>query len=142
MASSSASRTLTDHDEIRRWAEERRARPAALRAIDNSDDVGILRFDFPEYSGKLPLNEISWDDWFRKFDESDLVLVVQDYMADGRRSNFNKLVNRGNVDEGNGCEDSTQKRSAHDSWSGQTGAGKGNRSAPASAKSSRSEKSA
>jgi hypothetical protein len=142
MASSSASRSLTDHAEIRRWAEERSARPAAVRAIESNDDVGILRLDFPEHSGKLSVNEISWDDWFRKFDENDLVLVVQDQLADGRRSNFNKLVSRGNIDEGDRRENPAQEGSARESRSRQTEAGKSNRSAPASPKSSRPEKSA
>ena len=40
------------------------------------------------------LEEISWDDFFAKFDESGLALVYQDHTASGEKSNFNKLVKR------------------------------------------------
>jgi hypothetical protein len=28
------------------------------------DDVGMIRIDFPGFSGEDPLEEISWDEWF------------------------------------------------------------------------------
>ena len=54
----------------------------------------MLRIDFPGYSGKDRLEHISWDEWFEKFDENNLALMVQDTTAGGERSNFNKLVKR------------------------------------------------
>jgi hypothetical protein len=54
----------------------------------------MIRLDFPGYSGGDSLQEISWDDWFEKFDERGLALLVQDKTARGQKSNFNKLVNR------------------------------------------------
>jgi len=52
MARSAASaRPLTDHDEIRRWAEERNAKPACVRRTGGGNDVGMIRLDFPGYSG-------------------------------------------------------------------------------------------
>ena len=59
-----------------------------------ADDVGIIRLDFPGYSGQDSLQEISWDDWFRKFDESNLALLVQEQTARGQQNNLNKLVSR------------------------------------------------
>jgi hypothetical protein len=97
--SSKSARTLTDHDEIRRWAEEREAKPACVRGTGDNEDVGMIRLDFPGYSGGDSLEEISWDDWFQKFDESNLALLVQEGTANGERSNFNKLVNRESVGE-------------------------------------------
>ena len=93
-SSGASTRVLTDHDEIRRWAEERGAKPAGVRGTGDSDDVGIIRLDFPGYSGADSLEEISWDEWFDKFDESNLTLLVQDQTARGQKSNFNKLVSR------------------------------------------------
>ena len=78
MASNSSSLVLTDHDEIRRWAEERDARPSAVRSTGGDGDIGIIRLDFPGYSGEDSLEEVSWDEWFEKFDESGLALVVQE----------------------------------------------------------------
>lgn len=89
-----SNRTLTQHSEIRRWAEERNAKPACVRGTADGDDVGMIRLDFPGYGGQESLEEISWDEWFDKFDEEDLALVVQDRTAGGDRSNFNKLTNR------------------------------------------------
>jgi hypothetical protein len=91
-----ANRTITDHDEIRRWAEERGGRPAqvATTAGAGEGETGIIRIDFPGFSGEGSLEEISWDEWFRKFDESGLALVVQDRTRGGAKSNFNKLVGR------------------------------------------------
>jgi len=97
-----SSHVLTDHDEIRRWAEERDAKPAAVRRTEGHDDVGIIRFDFPGYSGGDSLEEIEWDEWFDKFDEKNLALVVQDTTTRGQTSNFNKLVSRDTVERSSG----------------------------------------
>ena len=90
----SRSRTLVDHEEIRRWAEERGGQPACVRGTGGDDDVGMIRLDFPGYSGEESLEPIEWDDWFDKFDERKLALLVQDETASGQQSNFNKLVAR------------------------------------------------
>ena len=91
--SSAHSKTTTDHDEIRRWAEKRGAHPACVKGTGGKKDVGLLRLDFPGYSEKN-LEEISWDEFFEKFDESNLALVYQEKTADGEVSNFNKLISR------------------------------------------------
>jgi hypothetical protein len=109
-----SSRPITDHDEIRSWAEERGASPACVRGTGDSDDVGILRLDFPGYTGQDKLQEISWDEWFPKFDDSGLVLLVQDETADGERSNFNKLVSRDTLEssEARSSRSSRNRKSA------------------------------
>lgn len=84
----------TDHDTIRRWAEERGGHPAAVKRTNRGRNTGIIRIDFPGYSGEGSLEEISWDDFFRKFDDSNLALVYQEKTAEGEKSNFNKLVRR------------------------------------------------
>jgi hypothetical protein len=89
---------LTDHDEIRKWAEERKASPSCVKGTGGKDDTGMIRLDFPGYSGKDSLQEISWDEWFQKFDENGLALLVQDKTAGGQKSNFNKLVSRETVE--------------------------------------------
>jgi len=84
----------TDHDEIRRWAEERGARPACVRGTGGRGDTGMLRLDFPGYSGSESLQPVSWDEWFEKFDAEGLALLHQERTAGGQKSNFNKLVSR------------------------------------------------
>ena len=90
----STSETLTDHQRIKEWAETRQAKPACVRGTGDKGDLGMIRLDFPGYSGGDSLEEITWDEWFSQFDENNLALVVQEKTADGQRSNFNKLVSR------------------------------------------------
>jgi hypothetical protein len=80
--------TTTDHRFIRKWAEARGGRPARVKATGKGDDPGILRFDFGEKDESL--EEISWDEFFEKFDENDLALLYQDE----KDSRFNKLIRR------------------------------------------------
>jgi hypothetical protein len=86
----------TDHDEIRKWAEARGGRPAAVRATHGKDDPGIIRIEFPRapHAKDDALEEISWEEFFEKFDEADLALLYQEETASGQRSNFNKLIGR------------------------------------------------
>jgi hypothetical protein len=97
---SASTRVTTDQEEIRRWAEERGARPARVRRTGGGDDPGILRLDFPGYSGADSLEHISWDEFFEKFEENNLALLFQEETARGQRSNFNKLIDRGSAQGG------------------------------------------
>jgi len=94
---SESAHELTDREEIQQWAEARGARPACVRGTGGKGDIGMLRLDFPGYTGEDTLEEISWDDWFEKFDENHLALLVQEKTAGGQKSNFNKLVSRGSA---------------------------------------------
>jgi hypothetical protein len=93
MASGEAKKT-TDHSKIRKWAEERGAHPATVKGTGGRGDAGLLRIDYPGYRGKESLKEISWDEFFKKFDESDLAFLYQEKTATGRQSRFSKLVSR------------------------------------------------
>jgi hypothetical protein len=91
-------RVLTDHDDIRKWAEARDAKPSCVKGTENKAGSCLLRLDFPGYSGEKSLHPIEWDQWFRVFDQRKLALIVEDKMADGSPSNFNKLVSRETAD--------------------------------------------
>ena len=98
MASRSKSKVTTDHDEIRRWGEERGGQPAVVKSTDGQgDDVGILRIDFPGFSGEGTLEPISWEEFFEKFDREGLAFVYQETTASEQKSNFNKIVKRETV---------------------------------------------
>lgn len=88
------SKTTRDHDQIRKWAEERGAVPAEVASTHSGKEPGILRFEFPKAPNRKDeaLHQISWDEFFRKFDENDLELLYQEKTSEGQRSNFNKLV--------------------------------------------------
>ncbi|MDX9975248.1 MAG: hypothetical protein RBU21_19830 [FCB group bacterium] len=89
--------TTTNHDEIRRWAESRDAKPACVKGTGDKKDAGIIRLDFPGYTGKDSLQHICWEEFFEKFEASNLALVYQEKTSTGQRSNFNKLVKRDSV---------------------------------------------
>lgn len=88
------SAALTEHHAIKAWAEARHARPALVKGTGNTSDAGRIRLDFPGYSGGDLLEEISWEQWFARFEENNLALVVQDATTDAQRSNFSLLVGR------------------------------------------------
>jgi hypothetical protein len=89
----STSDTTTDHDTIRKWAEERGGRPATVKGTESgNEDAGILRIDFQDPDDRL--EEISWDEWFEKFDEEKLAFLYQEQVKSGDESRFFKLVNR------------------------------------------------
>ena len=56
--------------------------------------TGILRIDYPGYSGQQSLETITWDQFFDKFDQSKLAFLYQDRTKSGRPSRFSKLVKR------------------------------------------------
>ena len=80
----------TDHDTIRRWAEKHGGKPAAVDRTHKGDDVGIVRVMFPQapHSEHGHLVEVSWDDFFREFDQRKLALL---YEPD---SMFSKIIGR------------------------------------------------
>jgi hypothetical protein len=90
----SESRTTTDHDEIRRWVEERGGRPARVRATGSEDDPGILRIDYPGRGDDEALEEISWEDFFEAFEENNLAFLYQEETKEGSQSRFSKFVSR------------------------------------------------
>jgi hypothetical protein len=94
MADNEAKKT-TDHDQIRRWAEERGGKPAKVKGTESGpDDPGILRIDFPGVGEEDGLEEIPWDEWFEKFDAENLAFLHQDEVKSGEESRFFKLVKR------------------------------------------------
>jgi len=107
-SSSRGSQTTTDHDQIRQWAEERGAHPACVKGTGGKGDAGVLRLDFPGYTGADSLQEISWDEFFAKFEDKKLALLYQDTTKGGQKSNFNKLVKRSRSGRNPG---QTQRRS-------------------------------
>lgn len=92
----SSSKQTTDHDQIRRWVEARHGKPVRVQGTGSGDDAGILRIDFPEENDEddEDLEEISWEEFFQKFDEKRLAFVYQDQTASGEPSRFNRFVNR------------------------------------------------
>jgi hypothetical protein len=96
----------TDHDEIRKWAEARGGRPAAVRLTYSKEDPGIIRIEFPDAPNARDENliEISWDEFFKKFDEANLALVYEEENASGELIYFCKIIGRETAEAREHCE--------------------------------------
>ena len=102
----------TDHETIRRWAEARDGKPATVKRTESNGEPGILRINFPGYA-EDSLEDISWDDFFEKFDEKHLAMLYQDETSDGQQSRFCKFVSR----------ETAENADSHSSKSGRDGGG-------------------
>lgn len=89
----SAATKTTDHDTIRRWAEERGGHPATVAATREGEDAGILRIDF-ESTESEGLERITWEQFFETFEDSKLAFLYQHETEGGQTSRFFKLVRR------------------------------------------------
>ncbi|MCI0573949.1 MAG: hypothetical protein L0Y66_24720 [Myxococcaceae bacterium] len=88
-----------DHDEIFHWADVRGGRPAKVKGTGRGEDhAGILRIDFPGFSGGSRLEHIEWDEFLEAFEDHQLAFLFQDLTPTGQLSRFNKLVSRASVD--------------------------------------------
>lgn len=91
----SALRT-TDHQTIQDWVEARGGHPAHVKRTGNdSQDPGILRIDYPGFSGEGSLEALDWDTWFDAFESNQLAFLYQQE----KDSRFSKLVRRRPDDE-------------------------------------------
>ncbi|NJC73130.1 hypothetical protein HC031_25925 [Planosporangium thailandense] len=83
----------TNHEVIRKWAEERGAVPATVAGTEHEGRPGVLRFDFPPLGADDRLRQVGWDGWFGTFDGRGLKFIFQEKLANGRQSNFFRLEN-------------------------------------------------
>lgn len=86
-------KTTTDHKEIQKWAEERQGKPSSVKGTEGKGNAGLLRINFPGYK-EGSLDDISWEDFFAKFDENKLAFLYQEKTATGKISRFNKIISR------------------------------------------------
>ncbi len=80
----------TNHETIRKWAEKKGGKPAAVARTHQGGDVGIVRIMFPNapQSEHQALTEISWDEFFKEFEERKLALLYEE------DSLFSKIIGR------------------------------------------------
>jgi hypothetical protein len=82
-----------DHTTIRQWAEERDGQPASVKATSKTLDAGVLRINFPGFA-EDGLKNITWKEFFKKFDDSNLYFVYQEETKSGDLSRFGKFIDR------------------------------------------------
>ena len=85
-----SAKTTTGHNTIRKWVESHGGKPATVKGTSKGqEEAGLLRINFPS-GAEDSLEDISWDEFFEKFEESKLAFLYQDE----KDSRFNKLVAR------------------------------------------------
>ena len=90
----SEAKTTTSHDEIRRWVDERGGFPARVKGTDEEGKGGLLRIDYPGFSGEERLEKITWQEFFAAFDDNRLAFLSQDKLESDETSRFSKLIDR------------------------------------------------
>lgn len=96
---SSTSKTTTNHEEIKRWVEERGGRPAVVKGTPGKRSGGVLRIDYPGFSGEDTLESITWEEFFEAFEENNLAFLYQEEKKDGAESRFSKLIDRDSAEQ-------------------------------------------
>jgi hypothetical protein len=86
--------TTTNHDEIRKWVSERGGYPARVKGTDEKGGSGVLRIDYPGYSGEERLEPITWTEFFEGFETEKLAFLYQEETKSGEESRFSKLIDR------------------------------------------------
>lgn len=104
-------KVTTDHKKIRKWVEERNGKPSSVIDTEGKNDPGLLRIDYPGRKGKTSLKEISWEDFFEKFEEKNLAMLYQDKTAGGGTSRFSKFISRDTSKNRNSINNRDRKKS-------------------------------
>jgi hypothetical protein len=97
--------TTTNHEQIKRWGEERGGHPARVKGTAVEGSSGVLLIDYPGYSSTQTLEAISWNEFFKGFEENELAFLYEDEKNElaflyedekkaGSQSRFSKLINR------------------------------------------------
>ena len=80
----------TDHDKIKEWVTAHDGVPTVIEDTGSGNGPGVLRIHFPQASSDDNFKEISWDEFFKQFEDNDLAFLYQD-QGD---STFHKFVSR------------------------------------------------
>ena len=84
------SKTTTNHEEIRHWVNERGGYPARVKGTHEKGGSGVLRIDYPGFSGEERLEAITWNEFFEGFEQNKLAFLYEDE----KDSRFSKLIER------------------------------------------------
>ena len=99
MAADAEAKVTTDQNEIREWVEERGGNPARVKGTESKNSPGLLRIDYPGFSGEDTLEPISWQAFFEAFEDNKLAFLYQEETKDGSESRFSKLIDRDSANE-------------------------------------------
>jgi hypothetical protein len=116
---SGSGKVTVNHEEIRRWVEERGGRPACVKGTERGESC-LLRIDYPGFSGEDTLEPMGWSEFFDTFDQNNLAFIYQN-SKNGNPSRFSKFVSR---DSAGGRRSSSRGTSQSRSGRGQSSGGR------------------
>lgn len=88
-------KTTIQHEAIRQWVEQRGGTPAQVKSTGSARKPGILRIDYPGFTGEDTLEPIEWDTFFEAFEANELAFLYQD----APDSRFSKFIARDKMTE-------------------------------------------
>jgi hypothetical protein len=106
---SAESKVTTDHQRIKQWVEERGGHPSRVKETDTGKSSGVLRIDYPGYSGEESLETITWEEFFQGFEKNKLAFLYQEETKGGKESRFSKLIDRDSATDQKSRAASSQK---------------------------------
>lgn len=80
-----------------------------VKGTSSDSGSGLLRIDYPGFSGEETLQPISWEEFFEAFEENNLAFLYQDETKDGKESRFSKLINRDSQEKGRAASSSKSR---------------------------------
>jgi hypothetical protein len=95
-----SAKTTIDHQTIQQWVEERGGTPAQVKDTGTEEEPGVLRIDYPGFSGEGRLEPLEWDVFFEAFEANELAFL---YTEDSE-SRFSKFIARDNMREDSAAE--------------------------------------
>jgi hypothetical protein len=87
-----------DHNEIKSWTEERKGAPASLKEPSEEASNLILRILFNGDKNVNQAKEISWEQFFKLFEQHQLALVYKHENFGGKLSNSHRFVFRDEIE--------------------------------------------
>jgi hypothetical protein len=84
----SENKITTNHETIKNWAEERGGKPASVNQNGSDGEIKI------KFDSENDFQPISWNEFFRKFEKSNLAMIYQETTSEGEASTFNEFVDR------------------------------------------------
>lgn len=84
----SSAHTTTNHREIRQYVEARGGTPSFITA------TGTLQIAYPGSASAGGAETVTWDQFFKAFEDNNLAMMYQEETAEGKPSNILKFVQR------------------------------------------------
>lgn len=106
----SRAKTTIHHETIRQWAEERGGTPAQVKSTGTQQQPGVLRIDYPGFTGEDTLEPIEWDTFFEAFEANELAFLYQD----DPDSRFSKFIARDKMREDSAAESEADQEEAEE----------------------------